>query len=127
MEDNRPRNIDIPSVISYDLPLPGITSILHRISGAFIFIAIPFLLWGLGLSLESPEGFATVKDVLNGFLPKLILWAILSGLIFHFVAGIKHLFMDMGIGETLEGVNVAAKLVVVVSGALILLAGYWIW
>ena len=127
MEDNRPRNIDIPSVLSYDLPLPGITSILHRISGAFIFVAIPFLLWGLGLSLESPEGFATVKDVLSGFLPKLILWAILSGLIFHFVAGIKHLFMDMGIGETLEGVNVAAKLVVVVSGALILLAGYWIW
>lgn len=127
VEDNRPRNIDIPSVISYDLPLPGITSILHRISGAAIFFAIPFLLWGLGQSLDSPESFAGVKEVLGGFLPKLILWAIVAGLIFHFVAGIKHLLMDLGIGETLESVNIAAKLVIVVSAVLIALAGYWIW
>ena len=127
MEDNRPRNIDIPSVISYDLPLPGITSILHRISGAVIFIAITFLLWGLGLSLESPEGFATVKDVLNGFLQKLILWAILSGLIFHFVAGIKHLFMDMGVGETKEGGRTGA-IVTLISGVIVvILAGVWVW
>lgn len=127
MKDSRPVNIDIPSILSYNLPLPGITSIIHRISGLVIFLAIPFLLWGLDASISSEESFNTLKECMGGFLPKLIAWGILSGLIYHFVAGIKHLLMDSGIGETLEGGRAGAKVVIAVSVVLILAAGGWIF
>jgi succinate dehydrogenase / fumarate reductase, cytochrome b subunit len=56
-----------------------------------------------------------------------VLWAIVAGLLYHLVAGIKHLFMDVGIGETLEGGRLGARLVVFVSAILIVAAGVWIW
>ncbi|MCF7982485.1 MAG: succinate dehydrogenase, cytochrome b556 subunit, partial [Pseudomonadales bacterium] len=58
---------------------------------------------------------------------KLIIWVVLSALIYHLVAGIKHLLMDFGIGETLKGGQVGAKLTLAISAALILLAGVAIW
>lgn len=124
MNSKRPVNLDLGS---FHFPLPAITSILHRISGIIIFIGIAFLLYGLDLSLSGEEGFGRVNELLNSFLAKLIIWGILSGLLYHLVAGIKHLIMDMGIGETLEGGRLAAKITVVVSAILIVLAGVWIW
>ncbi len=64
---------------------------------------------------------------MSGVFAKLVLWAILSGVIFHFVAGVKHLIMDMGIGETLEGGKNLSVAVFVVAAIGILLAGVWIW
>ena len=64
---------------------------------------------------------------ISGGLFKFVLWAILSGLIYHSVAGVKHLVADFGIGETLEGGILAARLVIAVSAVLIILAGIWIW
>lgn len=79
------------------------------------------------MSLESEESFNALKDCLNGFVPKLILWAILAGFIYHFVAGVRHLMMDLGYFETLQGAKVLATCVLVVAAALIVLAGVWIW
>ena len=56
-----------------------------------------------------------------------MLWAIVAGLLYHLIAGIKHLVMDMGIGETLEGGVNGARLVVIVSAIAIVAAGFWIW
>jgi succinate dehydrogenase / fumarate reductase cytochrome b subunit len=61
------------------------------------------------------------------FWAKLVVWGVLSALIYHSVAGVKHLIMDAGYGETLEGGQLAAKLVFAVSGALIILGGLWVW
>jgi succinate dehydrogenase / fumarate reductase cytochrome b subunit len=58
---------------------------------------------------------------------KLGVWGVLSALIYHSVAGVKHLIMDAGIGETLEGGQMAAKMVFAVSAVLIVLGGLWIW
>lgn len=124
MNDKRPKNLDFSTL---RLPLPAITSILHRISGVFIFAGVAVLLWLFSESLSSSEGFSRVSTWLTLPLTKLLIWAILSGLLYHFIAGIKHLLMDMGIGETLEGAQAGAKMVVVTSLIAIVLSGVWLW
>lgn len=124
MNNKRPVNLDLGK---FHFPLPAITSILHRISGVLIFIGLAFLLYGLDLSLSGEEGFAQVQAIMDGFFAKLIVWGILSALAYHLVAGIRHLLMDAGIGETLKGGLLGAKLIIGVSVVLILLLGVWIW
>ena len=124
MKDKRPVNLDFTTL---RLPLPAITSILHRISGAFIFAGTAVLLWLLAESLSSAQGFARVQDWMDMWLVKLLVWAVLAGLLYHLVAGIRHLLMDMDIGESLEGGVLGARLVVIVSVILIILAGVWLW
>lgn len=64
---------------------------------------------------------------MDNLIVKLIVWAVISGLLYHFIAGVKHLVMDLGIGETLEGAQFGAKLVVVLSLISIVLTGVWLW
>lgn len=121
---NRPVNLDLRTI---KFPLPAIVSILHRVSGVLIFLSIPILLWMLGQSLESESAFASLKDCLDGFFVTLILWGVLGVLLYHFVAGIRHLMMDMGWGESLEGGAKGAKIVFVAAAVLILFIGVWLW
>ncbi|WP_339339312.1 succinate dehydrogenase, cytochrome b556 subunit [uncultured Oceanicoccus sp.] len=124
MTDKRPVNLDIGTI---DLPLPALASITHRITGVILVAGTAILLWLLDESLASEKGFNTVKTLASGFLVKLMVWGVLSALIYHSVAGIKHLIMDLGIGETLEGGQTGAKLVFAVSAMLIVLTGALIW
>jgi succinate dehydrogenase / fumarate reductase cytochrome b subunit len=122
--DKRPVNLDLGTI---DMPLPAIASITHRITGVLLVAGAAVLLWLLDESLASEEGFNAVKTLADSFICKLLVWATLSVLIYHSVAGIKHLIMDMGYAESLEGGITAAKLVFAVSGLLIILAGALIW
>ncbi|MDY7116938.1 succinate dehydrogenase, cytochrome b556 subunit [Halomonas sp. SSL-5] len=125
MNSKRPVNLDLSTI---QFPLPALTSIAHRITGVILFIGLIFAFWALSTSLSSPAGFVAVSDALaNNFLAKLVAWGLLSALAFHFVAGIKHLLMDMDIGVTLEGGHKKAQITVVVSAVLIILAGVWVW
>ncbi len=124
VNDKRPVNLDIGTMA---LPITAYASILHRASGAFIFFAVAILFALLGQSLSGPEGFAAAQECLNSFIGKLLVWGTLSGVIYHSVAGIKHLVMDAGIGETMEGGIRGARIVFVVSALLIVIAGLWIW
>ena len=124
MKDNRPVNLDIGTM---RLPITAWASITHRASGIFIFAGMAVLLWALDDSLKSPESFAGLQECLTNPLSKFVMWAIISGLIYHSVAGIKHLVMDMGIGETMEGGVRGVQIVIVVSVVLIAYAGFWIW
>lgn len=124
MKDNRPVNLDLTK---FSFPLPALTSIVHRVTGVALFVGMAFLLYALDLSLASPEGFDSVKECLDTFIAKFVIWGIVSALLYHLVAGIKHLLMDAGIGETLEGGVLGAKLTIVISVVLIVLAGVWIW
>ncbi len=85
------------------------------------------LLYALDLSLASEQGFEQVKAFLAGSLAKLVIWGLLSALLYHLVAGIRHLIMDAGVGETLEGGKLGSKIVIAVSAVLIVLAGVWVW
>lgn len=124
MKDNRPKNLDLTTI---HFPLPAITSILHRISGVFLFAGTAVLLWLLGESLSSEQGFERVQDWLSMPLIKLLLWAVVAALIYHLIAGVRHLLMDAGIGETLEGGRTGAVLILTFSVIAIVLAGVWIW
>ncbi len=124
MNNKRPVNLDLTQ---FSFPLPALTSIVHRITGVGLFIGVAILMYALDLSLQSEEGFNSVKECLDGTLAKLVIWALVSALLYHLVAGIKHLLMDFGIGETLEGGVLGAKATIAVSVVLIVLAGVWIW
>ena len=124
MKDNRPVNLDISTI---KFPLAAITSITHRITGVILLIGFGFLLYLLQLSLESESGFVLVQELLSGPIVKLLIWAVIACLIYHFIAGCKHLLMDLGIGETNEGAQIGSWLVVVFSAVGILIAGVWIW
>ncbi|GAA5127608.1 succinate dehydrogenase, cytochrome b556 subunit [Alloalcanivorax gelatiniphagus] len=124
MNDKRPVNLDLTTI---KFPVTAIASITHRITGVAIFVALPVLLWMMDRSLASPESFADLKQVMTSPFAKLVLWAILSFISYHLVAGIRHLIMDAGVGETLEGGRRGAKLTFIVTVVLILLAGAWIW
>ena len=124
MNSKRPVNLDLTTIA---WPLPALTSGAHRITGVILFAGVGLLLWGLDLSLASEESFNSLKECLDGVFVKLIIWGILAALIFHLVAGVKHLLMDMGIGETLEGGLLGAKIVIAVSAVLIIAVGVWLW
>lgn len=124
MNKNRPVNLDISTI---NLPAAALVSILHRISGVVLFAVVALLLWMLDASLESGQGFAKVATVLDSVPAKLVLWAGLAALIYHLVAGIRHMLMDLGIGESLEGGRRGAVSVLTISVVLILLAGVWLW
>lgn len=124
MKDNRPVNLNL---FAFKFPLPAITSILHRISGVILFLGTAVLLYLLDLSLQSPQGFAQVTDLLAAPLTKLLVWAILAGLMYHLIAGVKHLIMDLGIGETLQGGRTGAVITLVLSVIAIAATGVWVW
>lgn len=92
-----------------------------------LFLGIAVLLYGLDKSLSSEEGFTQVKECLTSPLAKFVIWGLLSALLYHLVAGVRHLIMDAGVGETLEGGKLGSKIVLVVSAILIVLLGVWIW
>ena len=122
--DKRPVNLDLGSI---SLPITAIASITHRLTGVFLVAGVALLLWMLDASLASQESFNAMKEVASSFIFKLVLWAVLAGLIYHMAAGVKHLIMDLGYGETLEGGIAGAKTVFAVSAILIVLVGAWIW
>ncbi len=124
MNDKRPVNLDLSTI---KFPVTAIASITHRVTGVAIFLALPILLWMLDRSLASPESFADLKELMTSPLVKLVVWAILAVLLYHLGAGIRHLVMDAGVGESLEGGRRGAKLVFIISVVLILLVGGWIW
>jgi succinate dehydrogenase / fumarate reductase cytochrome b subunit len=124
VKDNRPVNLDIGTM---RLPITAWASITHRASGVFLFAGIAVLLWTLDASLESATSFAELQEGLTSVWAKLVIWAVLAGLIYHSVAGVKHLVADFGIGETMAGGVLGARIVIAASVVLTLLAGMWIW
>jgi succinate dehydrogenase / fumarate reductase cytochrome b subunit len=90
------------------MPFAAVLSILHRITGIIIFFGTPVLLWLLQQSLQSPAGFEQVQELLSGGFLRLAFFALLWAFAYHIMAGIKHLVMDLGHAETLEGARVAA-------------------
>jgi succinate dehydrogenase / fumarate reductase cytochrome b subunit len=117
-------NLDLGTIA---LPVTAKASILHRISGVFLVAAVAVLLFLLDLSLSGEAGFARAIDVLGTPVARLVVWAVLAGLIYHAVAGVKHLLMDFGVGETLEGGLKAARITFAVAAVLIAAAGVWVW
>jgi len=120
----RPVNLDIGTI---SLPITAYASILHRISGVILFVGVAILMWLLSVSLSGEDNFNQVKALFDSFFCKLIVWGVLAAAIYHSAAGVRHLIMDLGIGETMEGGRRGAKIVFIVSVVLIVLVGALIW
>ena len=120
IKKKRPKNLDLTTI---RLPLPGILSIIHRVSGAGIFLLLPVLLWLLQSSLASAESYALARDLVANPLVKLVLFGLIWLYLHHFCAGIRYLLLDLHRGIDLESARRSSKLVFAVSIALTLYVG----
>ena len=126
-KDNRPINVGLGDLMSFRWPVTAIASIAHRVAGGVLFVGVAFMLYAFDLSLSSAAGFGALQSLAVSPFGKVVTWALLAALAYHLVAGIKHLFMDMGFGETLEGGLFAARLTIILSAVLIALAAIWVF
>lgn len=116
----RPKNLDLKTI---RLPLPGILSIIHRVSGAAIFLLMPVLLWLFQSSLASPASFAEFKAFAAHPLVRIVLLGLIWLYLHHFCAGIRYLLLDLHKGVDLETARLSSKIVFAVSIALTLFIG----
>ena len=123
-KDKRPVNLDIGSM---QLPITAYVSITHRLSGVFLFLVSGLMVWALDTGLRSEEGFNSVSATLAMPVSKAILWLIASALSYHALSGVKHIIMDFGIGETMQGGVTGARIVIVLAIALAVFWGVVIW
>ena len=105
----------------------AITSILHRVSGLAVFLLLPVLLFILSKSLHSEEFFAQTKMMIAHPGYKFVLWAFTAAMIYHVLAGIRHILMDIGFGEHLEAGRRSSILVMVLAIMGTIFLGIWIW
>ncbi|MFN9771285.1 MAG: succinate dehydrogenase, cytochrome b556 subunit [Burkholderiales bacterium] len=113
------RNIHVSQILSYRLPPAGIVSILHRVSGALLFLlGIPFILYLLQQSLTSEISFETYRAVVGSVLGKLVLLVLGWAFIHHAVAGIRYLLLDRHVGIQKEAARSSATVVLGITAAL---------
>jgi succinate dehydrogenase / fumarate reductase, cytochrome b subunit len=116
------------NLVRIRLPLPGIVSILHRISGAALFLfAIPVVLFAMQASVESEDGFASLISMLANPLCKLILIGLLWAYLHHFFAGIRYLLIDLHIGDDLAPARQSSVAVLGASLILTLIIAVRLW
>jgi len=110
-----------------NLPLPGLLSIFHRISGALLFFGLVAFLYLLDLSLASESGYARAAEVLRAPIAKPLVIASIWSLLHHMCAGIRHLFLDIDVGTSLHAARRSALVVFIVSLALTASIAVRIW
>jgi succinate dehydrogenase / fumarate reductase cytochrome b subunit len=108
-------------------PIPAIVSIMHRISGAVLFLFLWILLWGLDRSLASAESFADLKATIDQPIVKLVLLALLWAYLHHTFAGIRHLALDLQIGTALPKVRAMSFAALMLGLGLTLAVGVALW
>ena len=115
------------NLLKIQLPIAGVSSILHRISAIGIFVLfLPFSIV-LVLASNSEEGFSTVSYFLSLNSIKILLVLLLSGLTYHYISGIRHLVMDFGYWQTLNAGKISAILTIVLSGLISLILLVLVW
>jgi succinate dehydrogenase / fumarate reductase, cytochrome b subunit len=120
----RPKHLNLMQI---RLPLPAFISILHRISGAILFLALPLLLWLFQSTLESQASFAAFQSVVSNPLMKIVLLGLLWGYLHHLLAGFRHLFLDLHVGIELETARLTSMIVLVAGIVLTLAVGVALW
>src|SRR3989338_7329464 len=124
MNKQRPKHLALYLI---KLPLPGFVSILHRVSGLLLFLALPLLLLMLQYSLRSIETYTQLMIMLAHPLAKLMLLGLLWAFLHHFCAGLRYLAIDLHHVRDLARARNSSKAVMVVSLALTVLLGAKLW
>jgi succinate dehydrogenase / fumarate reductase, cytochrome b subunit len=124
MSPKRPKHLDLTKI---RLPLPALVSIMHRVSGAVLFLFIALFLCLLEQSLDSAQGFASFRAAVGNPLAKLLLLGLLWAYLHHLCAGMRHLALDLDIGTELAAARASSWAVLAVSITLTLAAGVVLW
>jgi len=124
MNKRRPKHLALHLI---KLPLPGIVSILHRLSGLLLFFALPALLLMLQYSLRSIETYTRLSGILSHPLSKLVLLGLLWAFMHHFCAGLRYLAIDLHLVRNLIQARNSSKLVLLVSLVLTIYFGVLLW
>lgn len=124
MNKTRPKHLALHLI---KLPLSGYVSILHRASGAVLFLALPLLLMILDQSLRSIETYTNLTDVLANPLLKVMLFGLLWAFLHHFCAGLRYLAIDLHLLPTLAAARASSKWVLAISLTLTVLLGAKLW
>ena len=124
MSKARPKHLNLFQIRQ---PVPAIVSILHRISGAGLFLFLWMFLTGIQRSLVSEESFAAVRGALGHPLVKLVLLGLLWAYLHHTFAGLRHLGLDLRFGIELPKARATAYTVLVLSLGLTLILGVMLW
>lgn len=117
------RNIHITQILSYRLPPAGYVSIFHRVSGALMFLLLPLVIWLFDKSVTSQISYEVFSAAMASVWMKLIVWALLSAYVHHFLAGVRHLWMDAFHSVTKEQGHTTGVVVLALDAVLILAIG----
>lgn len=121
----RPKHLDLPKI---RLPIPGVVSILHRVTGAAMFLfLIPIILWLLDRSLASQESFEDLRFQLDNPLLKLVLLGFMWAFLHHFFAGIRYLLLDLHLGIELKATRFWSKAVIAAGLVSTVIVGVLVW
>jgi len=120
----RPKNLDL---LRISLPLPAKVSILHRVSGALLFLSLPVFIYQLDQSLDSAETYASAADFFALPLVKLAVMVMVWSYSHHFCAGIRYLLLDLHLGLDRVPANRSAQAVLAASLVLTVLVGVQLW
>ena len=122
---NRPVNLDIAT---FRLPITAYVSILHRVSGVANVLISLALFWLLSQSLASEDSYEYVIELTNLLFVKVVLFLILANLIYHSCSCIRHLIMDMGVGEdSFKSGKISAFVMIAVAMILLTLTFFWVF
>ena len=124
MRKERPKNLDLATV---KFPITATASILHRVSGIIVFIALAIFLILLNCSLTSEADFTRVVGYFDNFVIEFIMWGSLTGLAYHAVFGVRHMIQDLGYWEEMDSASLSAKAGFVITAVLSVLAGVLVW
>jgi succinate dehydrogenase / fumarate reductase cytochrome b subunit len=123
----KPRPVYL-NLLAIRQPLPAVVSILHRISGALLFlVGIPALLWVTQRALVSPDAWGAMRAAFANPLVKLLALAVAWSYIHHLLAGVRHLLMDLHIGMDLKSARQSSAVVLVLGVLLTLAVAVRLW
>ena len=124
MAKKRPVHLDLAKI---RLPIPGIVSILHRISGVILFFSLPVLVYLFSGTLSSAEDYQTYLNIVANPFIKIVLFGLLWAYLHHFMAGIRFLVLDAHKGLELATARLTAKIVAALPLLVTLIMGVTLW
>jgi succinate dehydrogenase / fumarate reductase, cytochrome b subunit len=130
MSKTRPGTMRLLDAFQYPLPMAAKVSILHRVSGGILFALLPFIIWMFDTSVSTEGSFERFTAIFSGgvgFAPgwfiKLVVLALIWAYLHHFIAGVRHLWMDATHSVSKQQGHVSAQITIVLSLVLTVLLG----
>jgi len=110
--EHRPKFLNLFKI---RMPVTATVSILHRLSGFILFLLLPMIIYGLGLSLKNTGSFQAILDLLNTPIFQMLLSIVSATIFYHLVAGIRFLLLDLNIGQDLKIARASAWIVILMT------------